>query len=52
MCLDPDKFWLAPEQAALVVIDVQDRLTPAMPQPIYERMRATTASRKALRFPT
>ncbi|MBP1777751.1 MAG: hypothetical protein H6Q86_3761, partial [candidate division NC10 bacterium] len=30
-------------QAVLVVIDVQAKLTPAMPSRVYERMRATTA---------
>ena len=40
---DPDTFWLTTEQTALVVIDVQSRLTPAMPSKVYERMLATTA---------
>ena len=43
MTIDLDKFWLNPTQAVLVVIDVQSKLTPAMPQKVYERMRATTA---------
>ena len=40
---DLDTFWLTPEQTVLVVIDVQSRLTPAMPHKVYERMRDTTA---------
>jgi nicotinamidase-related amidase len=43
MTLDLDKFWLTPPQAVLIVIDVQSKLTPAMPPQVYERMRATTA---------
>jgi nicotinamidase-related amidase len=43
MTLDLDKFWLNPEQAVLIVIDVQAKLTPAMPPKVYERLRATTA---------
>lgn len=43
MSNDLDKFWLTPAQTVLVVIDVQSKLTPAMPHKIYERMRATTA---------
>lgn len=43
MSIDLDKFWLDREQATLVVIDVQAKLTPAMPHKVYERMRATTA---------
>lgn len=43
MTFDHDKFWLNPTQAVLVVIDVQAKLTPAMPHKVYERMRATTA---------
>ena len=43
MTIDLDKFWLDREQAVLVVIDVQAKLTPAMPPTVYARMRATTA---------
>ena len=43
MTLDLDKFWLNPAQSALIVIDVQSKLTPAMPHKVYERMLATTA---------
>lgn len=43
MSKDPDTFWLSREQAVLLVIDVQSRLTPAMPQDVYTRMRSTTA---------
>ena len=43
MSIDLDKCWLDRDQAVLVVIDVQAKLTPAMPAKVYERMRATTA---------
>jgi len=43
MTLDLDKHWLDPAKSVLLVIDVQSKLTPAMPQKVYERMRATTA---------
>jgi len=43
MTLDFDKFWLDRDKAVLAVIDIQAKLTPAMPPKIYERMRATTA---------
>ena len=43
MSIDLDKCWLDRDQAVLVVIDVQAKLTPAMPSRVYERMRATTA---------
>jgi nicotinamidase-related amidase len=43
MSIDLDKFWLTRENAVLVVIDVQSKLTPAMPPDIYARMRTTTA---------
>lgn len=43
MNLDPATFWLDPGRAVLVVIDIQAKLTPAMPHKVYERMRATTA---------
>ena len=43
MTLDLDRYWLNPTQAVLVVIDIQSKLTPAMPHKVYERMRDTTA---------
>ena len=43
MTLDTARFQLSRDQAVLVVIDVQTKLTPAMPHKVYERMRATTA---------
>jgi nicotinamidase-related amidase len=43
MIFDPGKFWLDRDQAVLVVIDVQAKLTPAMPHKVFERMCATTA---------
>lgn len=43
MTFDADKFWLDRDQAVLVVIDIQAKLTPAMPPKVFERMRATTA---------
>lgn len=43
MIFAAEKFWLDREQAVLVVIDIQAKLTPAMPPKIYERMRGTTA---------
>ena len=43
MSIDLDKFWLDRDQAVLLVIDVQAKLTPAMPPKVYARMRATTA---------
>jgi len=43
MTFDLDKYWLDPTRAVLIVIDVQSKLTPAMPHKVYERMRATTA---------
>ena len=30
-----DRFWLDPEKAALVIIDVQEKLAPAMDQNLY-----------------
>lgn len=42
MNIDLDKFWLDKDQAVLLVIDVQAKLTPAMPPKVYARMRATT----------
>lgn len=43
MSIDSEKFWLSKDQAVLLVIDVQSKLTPAMPQKVYARMRETTA---------
>lgn len=43
MTRDLSSFWLDPAQSVLLVIDVQSRLVPAMPQAVYERMRATTS---------
>jgi len=34
-------FWLDREQAVLVVVDVQQRLVPAMETAVYERVRRT-----------
>ena len=41
MSNDLDEFKLDAEKAVLVVIDIQERLVPAMPQDIYLRMRDT-----------
>ena len=38
-----DKFMLDASQAVLLVIDIQERLVPAMPQKIYLRMRDTVS---------
>ena len=35
------RFKLDAEKAVLVVIDIQERLVPAMPQDVYLRMRDT-----------
>lgn len=43
MSIDIGQFWLSKDQAVLLVIDVQSKLTPAMPQKVYTRMLATTA---------
>lgn len=43
MNTDLDRFFLDSDKAVLVVIDVQSRLVPAMPQQVYARMLATTA---------
>lgn len=40
---DLDKFKLNAEEAVLVVIDIQERLVPAMPQDVYLRLRDTVA---------
>lgn len=36
-----EKFTLSSEKSVLVVIDIQERLVPAMPQKIYLRLRDT-----------
>jgi len=41
MSVDMAKFKLSAEQAVLVVIDIQERLVPAMPHDIYLRLRDT-----------
>ena len=41
MSNDLGKFKLDAEKAVLVVIDIQERLVPAMPQKVYMRMRDT-----------
>ncbi len=38
---DLGKFSLSADKAVLVVIDIQERLVPAMPQDVYLRMRAS-----------
>ena len=43
MATDIGKFKLAADQAVLVVIDIQERLVPAMPQKVYLRLRDTVA---------
>ena len=43
MSNDLGKFKLDAEKAVLVVIDVQERLVPAMPEDIYLRLRNTVA---------
>jgi nicotinamidase-related amidase len=43
MSNDLGKFKLHAEKAVLVVIDIQERLVPAMPQDIYLRLRDTVA---------
>lgn len=43
MTFAAEKFWLDTAQSVLVVIDIQAKLTPAMPHKVYERMRDTTA---------
>lgn len=50
-----DKFWLDGEKAVLVVIDVQERLTPAMNQDLYQQLVLHTnlliSGFKALKLP-
>lgn len=43
MSNDLEKFKLDAEKAVLVVIDIQERLVPAMPQEVYLRMRDTVS---------
>ena len=43
MSTDMGKFKLDADKAVLVVIDIQERLVPAMPQKIYARLRNTVA---------
>lgn len=43
MSIDIGKFKLEAEKAVLVVIDVQERLVPAMPQDVYLRLRDSVA---------
>lgn len=43
MSNDLGKFNLDAEKAVLVVIDVQERLVPAMPEDVYLRLRNTVA---------
>ena len=43
MSIDLSKFKLEAENAVLVVIDIQERLVPAMPQGVYLRMRETVS---------
>jgi nicotinamidase-related amidase len=43
MSNDLGKFMLDAEKAVLVVIDVQERLVPAMPEDVYLRLRNTVA---------
>ncbi len=42
MTLDLESYWLDNDKAVLLVIDVQERLVPAMPREVYARMRETT----------
>ena len=50
-----DKFWLNGEKAVLVVIDVQEKLTPAMNQELYQQLVVHTnlliSGFKALNLP-
>ena len=41
MTTDVEKFKLDTDKAVLVVIDIQERLVPAMPQKVYVRLRNT-----------
>jgi nicotinamidase-related amidase len=43
MPTDMEKFKLATDKAVLVVIDIQERLVPAMPQKVYGHLRNTVA---------
>ena len=39
MNCDLNRFSLNREQAVLVVVDVQERLVPAMPKKVYKKLR-------------
>ena len=41
MSTDVGKFKLDTDKAVLVVIDIQERLVPVMPQKVYARLRST-----------
>lgn len=41
MSINIEKFKLDADKAVLVVIDVQERLVPAMPEKVYKRLRET-----------
>ncbi len=43
MSTDMGKFKLDADKAVLVVIDIQERLVPAMPQKVYQRLLNTVA---------
>lgn len=43
MSHDINKFKLEADKAVLVVIDIQERLVPAMPQKVYKRLRETVS---------
>jgi nicotinamidase-related amidase len=43
MSADMEKFKLDADKAVLVVIDIQERLVPAMPPKVYTRLRGTVA---------
>jgi nicotinamidase-related amidase len=43
MSIEIDKFKLDADKAVLVVIDIQERLVPAMPQKVYKRLRDTVS---------
>lgn len=42
MTAKADSFFLVPDDSVLVVIDVQEKLTPAMPTQVYQQMRSAT----------
>lgn len=43
MTAEMEKFKLDADQAVLLVIDIQERLVPAMPQDVYQRLRNTVS---------